>query len=1560
MLPSENSRSSAPRHALWLAGILLFALASRLTDLGFDDGHAFHPDERAVAFAVERLSFQPLQLDPHFFAYGSLPFYLARAAASLVSRWRPLDFEGLLLLGRTLSALAGFLTVLALFRLARALHGPEVALLAAGLLSACVLHIQHSHFMTGESLLTLLALLSLGFGVRLARYGRSRDALLAGGMAGLALATKASAAPLLAPLGVALLLSAYKSGRWRTALTQGALALGGLLAAFALGEPYAFLDFPEFRRQLLEQAGMVRHAGSLPYTLQYVGATPYLYDLGQMVLWGMAPALGLAVLWAAGRRSLGFLRERRGEDAVLLAWVLPFVAITGSFQVKFMRYLLPAYPVLILWAAAWLWETRGTAWGRVRLRLVVVGTGLAALAFLAVYRGPHTAVAASRWIYANAPAGSTVLTSHWDEGFPLPLPEGQPDRFHVVSFPFYDADTPAKRADLAQALSRADYVAFPTKRIYGAITGVPDRYPDTDRALRQLFAGRLGFRLAHVAASRPRLLCLEALDELADESFSAYDHPKAVVFARSEALGADQLLARFASEASELPGRGEVLTAGSGAGRLGLGWAGVPARSSVLALVFFAGAVQLLGLAGWRLLGRWLPGPGGYALARVLGLLAFAFPCWLLGHLAGSSFDRPLLAAVFAGLLLAAWRAGPAPAPPGERRAVETLFWGCFAVFLAVRAWNPAIFWGEKPMDFSILNVLERATALPPPDPWFSGSTLHYTYFGHFLVAALGKLCAIHPALGFNLGIALVAGLAASAAYAAGCAAGGSRTVGPLAAVLAVLVGNLSGPFELLKRGSLDFDTFWATSRVVPDTINEYPLWSLLFADLHAHLLALPLSLAFLALSLRWARGGFAERPGAGVGLLGLVLGAVLVTSAWSGPTLLLWLPFLLGCCVLGESGRRGVTGSLAALGRDAVAPSLAVAAVALVSTLPFWLGYRPPEGGLAWERDAFAPAAPVALVFGLPLFVSASFLAARIARERIWRAGGLFVAVALGVALALPGAAPLLSARTALLVAAFLATLLATRRGVLPRERAASALFAFACFVVAGCDTVHVIDRMNTVFKFYLDAWLLLAVSAAAALPSIPAGLLPRRLRGAWWAAAAVLAGMAVSTGVLALLGTLRTTRVPTPRASLDGTAWLARSDPAEAAAIDWLNAEVAGTPALVEAWGPSYGEFSRISMNTGLPTLLGWEYHVFQRGHPWPEIEERKQDLAHVFAARGEGELRALLSKYGARFVYAGPLERRLYGDALAERLAGVTGLLRTVYANPGVRIFAVSETGAPLPTRAVPVAAPTPAGPPLGDFAQARALALDAEGRVFVADFDHNRIQVLDPDLEPAAGWGGEGSAPGSFRQPCDLAVRGDEVFVADTWNGRVQVFDRRGRFLRQWGEGLYGPRGIAVGRDGTVWVSDTGNHRLRRFDVQGHEGPALGGRGSGPGEFVEPMGLALEKDGGLVVCDNGNARVQVFDSRQSFVRAFPVPGWRSEVFSEPKVVLARGLVWVTVPLSGEVRAYTPEGSLRRTIAAGAGFGRPLGIAFGERLGALLVSDAEGHVVRVPLNDAKDDPR
>jgi YYY domain-containing protein len=1646
----STGRAPATRSRLaWLAALVLLAATVRFIGLDFDQRHHFHPDERAIADAVGRLSFDPahLQLNPKFFAYGSFPLYVDGIVTSTVANIPGLrGYDERILVGRGISAVVGTLTVLLLALLGARLYNFQVGLLAGALLAACVLHVQNSHFMTTDVFLTLVVLVALYLLIGLVRRGRTRDYVYSGLAIGLAAATKFSALPLLAPLGVAILFRLFVERRFAAVAGKGVVALLAVAAGFALGQPYAILDFATFSRQITEQSNMVRHAGLLPYTNQYIGVPKYLYEIEQIVLWCMGPALGLAALWATARQTVGAARDRSGAQLVLLSWVIPYFLVTGWFEVKFVRYLLPIYPIVILWAAAWLWEkAQRSRLGRVALWTVVGMTVAQMLAFLSIYQRPHTVVTASDWVYRNVPAGSTLLTQHWDEGFPFRLPHRPPHDLKVVQLPYYEGER--KMGFITEQLAEADYLAFQTKRLYGAITRAPQKYPLTNNYFYLLFAGDLGYTLVYDHASRPSLFGFELPDELADESITVYDHPKVLIFKNTGHLSAGEILEKVRRGIpSKKLDRTDLLLAQAAEGGAVEGGRESPlVRSSGLALLWFAILIEVLGLSAYAILYRWLPVTGCYALSKVLGILFFAYAPWLVVSLEQLEFTRGTLLAT-AGLLvllgfLARRRWLRAP-QRSEWAATEALFWGVFLFFLVIRAFNPEIFWGEKPMDFSFLNALYRSPHLPPPEPWFAGSPLYYTYFGHYVVAALGKACHIHPGITFNLGIALFGALTATAAFTLGCAISERWRVGLLAAALVGVLGNLAGLREIVHRQVMNFDYFWATSRVIKNTINEYPVWSFLFADLHAHVLVMPFSLTFLALAVWWVRRHDVMRPIHSAPLfllLGLTLGAIMVTNGWSSPTYVLFFPFLLGCVYLAR-GRVSLRRTLAAvallallllslllpslfrdlgpqlsarlpeLGRallpvlpklevligllallvflpGAVIPAVGVVALAYVFFLPFWANFTPPPRNWGFEREHFANFYDFANIFGLFLFIAVPFLFALwrrtllpAGRERVGLARalamwivGLTVAACCALSLPIvqrslpPGLEVKGTLRIGLAILSLLALNVSLFRSVSMTRRIAAVMFAFAFAITAGTDIVYVWDRMNTLFKFYLETWFLFGGACAVAVFHLWRGLIRSRpLRHAWQAGLVVLLALALFTTGSGVYAVVTLKRVPGPRPTLDGTQYLVQRDPHERAAYEWLNDNIEGIPVIAEAYGPSYQDFARVSMNTGLPTVLGWDYHVHQRAHDWPDINRRKADLKLLYTSDKESVVKEILQKYHVALVYVGRLERREYSGGNLDRFKSWSDLLEPVYQNAGVTIFAVHGqfTGAmPITTieevprveeRGEEVAVQTQPG----SLRQPRGLAIDAQGDVYVADFGNDRIQKYDRNLDFVLGWGDHGNLPGQFKQPGDVAIGpGGNVYVADTWNQRVQVFTPDGKYLREWGGSFYGPRGITVAADGTVYLADTGNHRVRRFDAEGHDEGSWGGLGSAPGQFKEPVGIATDANGDVYVCDNGNGRMQIFDRNGKRLGQFAVPGWESKVFSEPHVAIAPdGTIWVTVPLRRAVRAYDRKGNLleelRGSKEPGGLFRRPMGIGWRKEPREIVVTNLENSLVRVPL--------
>ncbi|HMA29615.1 MAG TPA: DUF2298 domain-containing protein, partial [Thermoanaerobaculia bacterium] len=1231
--------------------------------------------------------------------------------------------------------------------------------------------------------------------------------------------------------------------------------------------------------------------------------------------------------------------------------------------------------------------------GRLLRAIVVAGTAAWALAFASIYTRPHSSVTASLWFHDHVPDGARVLEQDWDEGFPFSFPGRPAERYRIVTFGFYESDSPEKMAKLARELADADWVVLQTKRLYGAVTRAPEKFPLTNRAFRLLFAGDLGYTLEREFASRPSLLGIRVPDELADESFTVYDHPKVLLFSNTKRLSAGTIeRALLSATPSRTLGRNDLLLAqpSVSAATIAEPRRGVPGlRSSLLALLLFAAWLELTGLAGAELLSVLLPArPGRDALGRVAGVVLFAFVPWLLVSWRLAPFTRGLLvlttAALFAGGFLCRRRAGEsAPAP--ERRKTALVFWGTFLFFLAVRALNPEIYSGEKPMDFSFLNTLLRSTELPPPEPWLAGTPLSYTYFGHFLAAAAGKLLGIHPGILFNLAIAMTAALSASAILAAGAALGGRLRAGAVAVLLALFVAPPSGPrtafdFHFHQAGRpLDWHYFWATSRVIaPNTINEYPFWSFLFADLHAHVLALPFTAAFVAALLLFVTRGKetpapAREAAALVGLAGLFFGALQITNGWSTPVYACLLLFLPGALWLGARPP-GLGAAGAALAKNVLLPAAGVALVGALLARPFWAQFSPPPRN--WGREAGPWAQPWDFFnvwgFFLALLVPFVFVAwkkSAVPPGRVSRAVLFAAAVALplclvSVSLHPPRLAQAPSVRFFTAVVFLVALGAALRRATDARLRPALALAAFGFAILTGCELVFVWDRMNTVFKFHFETWLLFSLAGALAWEAF----LSSRSR-AWRLAIALTGLAALFTSVSAFAGFLRLDRGGWPRFTLDGTAYLEKQNPSDRGAIEWINANVSGLPFLLEAQGPPYQEFTRLCMHTGLPTVQGWEYHTQQRGHSQAETDRRKQDVMVAYTSADEEAVRQVLLRYHVALVAVGNLERKTYGGGNLARFESWTDLLTPVYRNPEIVLFAVKgifapgATTAPVRVEELPSspqkeqAPPPPPADAAGRVRQPREAASDAAGRVWVADFGNQRVQLFGTDGSFLLAFGKRGAGPGQFNDPCGIAVGPSGlVFVADTWNGRVQVFDDKGVWLREWGGGFFGPRGIAVDSGGSVFVADTGNGRVVRFDGFGHK-EAEWGTAKGPGKLADPQGLAAGKDGNVYVADNGNGRVAIFDRNGSFLRGFDVAGWRRETFSEPYLALdANGLVWVSVPLAGEVRAYTKEGRLVTTLKGkdqpeGRRFEKPSGLALLPK-GRLFVADLESRFVILPL--------
>jgi DNA-binding beta-propeller fold protein YncE len=178
---------------------------------------------------------------------------------------------------------------------------------------------------------------------------------------------------------------------------------------------------------------------------------------------------------------------------------------------------------------------------------------------------------------------------------------------------------------------------------------------------------------------------------------------------------------------------------------------------------------------------------------------------------------------------------------------------------------------------------------------------------------------------------------------------------------------------------------------------------------------------------------------------------------------------------------------------------------------------------------------------------------------------------------------------------------------------------------------------------------------------------------------------------------------------------------------------------------------------------------------------------------------------------------------------------------------------------------VQAPTP-----GRFGYPTDVVIDKAGNFYVAEYGENdRIQVFSPEGKWLRQWGGHGYEPGEFLRPRALAIdENDRLYVADSCNHRIQVFDTQGKLLKMWGQRgsaageLCYPYDLAIGPDKMLYVCEYGNHRIQKFTLDGESVGLWGGVGRGPGQLYNPWALAIDREGEISVIDSNNHRVQRF--------------------------------------------------------------------------------------------------
>jgi len=674
-------------------------------------------------------------------------------------------------------------------------------------------------------------------------------------------------------------------------------------------------------------------------------------------------------------------------------------------------------------------------------------------------------------------------------------------------------------------------------------------------------------------------------------------------------------------------------------------------------------------------------------------------------------------------------------------------------------------------MELAFLNAVLRSPYMPPYDPWFAGGYINYYYYGYVIFGACIKLTGIVPGVAFNLAIPTLFALTFTSVVALVYSFARSFPIALLGGYFAALIGNFDGILQLkdqflsllAKLQPPNFD-YWRSSRIIPFTINEFPFWSFLFADLHPHVIDLPIAVLMLGVVGSLLLESDEQIAGSGEGksrsillylLAAFTFGTIACVNPWDVPVYALLLGIALLLRVFQKRRGKPKSELFFSLGSMLILV-VSLCGLGYLLYLPFYttyqqlyvnglglvhqvtdLNYYLTISGLwmfialsffvfefyRWGRDKWNSRAGIQeknslaigglltrwisvyiLICGIGVTIAA-LIGTKILLTLLICAGIFLFMVKLKDArfnfTSLQGTSTILEEEDTLV----LETLTSTgevQNKIVARSSTfdTKALFTYILLLAGLCislglEIVYVRDfldggiyeRMNTVFKFSMQAWLCFAIGGALAVQQLWS-----RLRGTVRKIWLVIFFLLVLGGSVFLVGGTASriqdhqnwiaAQPPVQSAhytpTLNGFAFIQAWYPGDARAIAWLNENIAGSPVILEAAAPvSYQWFNRVSIYTGLPDVLGWADHVGEQRYADQPLN-RVTDIGIIYTTPDAVQAITLLRYYHVRYIYVGDLERQAYAQQSTSGLDKfdhmIGDTLRIVYRAQGVTIYEV----------------------------------------------------------------------------------------------------------------------------------------------------------------------------------------------------------------------------------------------------------------------------------------------
>lgn len=486
--------------------LVLLVIFTRFWGLNWGDSLFFHPDENNMAASVSQLSSD--NFNPHFFAYGQPPLYLAYFSLKAVGLTN--TFSNSVYALRFWSAVFSCLSILFFYLLFRSKILVLLLIFTPGL-------IQLAHFGTTESLLLLIFAIDLYLSSLIFQKPKPIYFFFVSLVTGIGLATKVSSLIFLAPVFFAVIFSKQKNKFLLTFFTVYCL-LFTLLFSFIFS-PFNLIVHSDFLSTLRYETGVALGRFPVFYTNQFLHATPYLFQFTHIFPY----VVGLP-MFIFGFIGLCLIRRPTVKWVIMLVSSLVYFLYFGQTYTKWTRFISPIFFVFPLLTTYLIEKSKKFS---LINKLILIISILPGILFMKIYFQPDIRLTASNWINQNLPPNSVVLS---EAGNIINIPVVD-SKLQVTNFDFYGLDTnPDLIAKLPQIISDSDYILIPSRRIFKNQNN--PSFPYSQKYYQSLFSGELGFtQIKQFSVFN---------DESAEETWSVFDHPTIRIFKKVKQLNQSQ------------------------------------------------------------------------------------------------------------------------------------------------------------------------------------------------------------------------------------------------------------------------------------------------------------------------------------------------------------------------------------------------------------------------------------------------------------------------------------------------------------------------------------------------------------------------------------------------------------------------------------------------------------------------------------------------------------------------------------------------------------------------------------------------------------------------------------------------------------------------------------------------------------------------------------------------------------------------------------------------------------------------------------------------------------